>query len=60
LVTTFAGLFLTSILLDDMQMGGISNWLAAALLVWLGALIAGVVLPLFLFKKADPVSHADQ
>ncbi len=51
LVTTFSGLLITSILISGMEIGGISNWLAATLLVWLGALIAGVVLPRFIFKK---------
>jgi hypothetical protein len=54
LVTTFVGLFITSILLSGMQIGGISNWLAATLLVWLGALIASVVLPRYIFKVAEP------
>jgi uncharacterized membrane protein YvlD (DUF360 family) len=54
LVTTFVGLFITSIALSGMQIGGISNWLAATLLVWLGALIAGAVLPRYLFKVAEP------
>lgn len=44
LVTTFAGLFVTSVLVADMHIGGISNWLLATLLVWAGALVAGVVL----------------
>lgn len=51
LVTTFAGLFITSTLLDGMEIGGISNWLAATLLVWIGALIAGLILPALMFKK---------
>jgi len=51
LVTTFAGLFITSRLLDGMELGGLSNWLAATLLVWLGSLIAGLILPIYMFKK---------
>ncbi len=54
LVTTFLGLFITSISLTGMQIGGISNWLAATLLVWLGALIAAVVLPRYIFNAAEP------
>ena len=53
LVTTFVGLFITSTLISGMEIGGISNWLAATLLVWLGALIAGAVLPRLMFKKVD-------
>ena len=51
LVTTFFGLFITSILVDGMTIGGLSNWLAATLLVWVGALIAGMILPVVAFKK---------
>ncbi len=53
LVTTFISLFLTSILVSDMVIGGISNWLLATLIVWLGALIAGTILPRYVFKKSD-------
>ena len=44
LVTTFVGLLVTSLLVSDMQIGGLGNWLLATLLVWLGALLAGAVL----------------
>ncbi|MBI5869953.1 MAG: phage holin family protein [Actinobacteria bacterium] len=52
LVTTFVGLLVTDTLSDGLNISGISTWLLASLIVWLCALIAGVVLPLFLFKKA--------
>ena len=51
LVTTFLGLYLTSVLVDGMTIGGISNWLAATLIVWLGALLAGLILPVYAFRK---------
>lgn len=51
LVTTFVGLWATSYLLSGFEMGGVRNLLLATFIVWLGALIAGVVLPMFLFKK---------
>jgi hypothetical protein len=51
LVTTFVGLFLTSILLPGMQTGGVTNLFMATFIVWLGALIAGIVLSKFLFAK---------
>lgn len=51
LVTTFVGLYITSKLVDGMVIGGISNWLAATLLVWLGSLIASLFLPLIALKK---------
>ncbi len=51
LVTTLAGLFITSSILEGMEIGGIANLLAATLIVWLGALIAGLILPVIAFKK---------
>lgn len=51
LVTTFLGLFLTEIFVDGMVIGGIANWLAATLLVWLGTLVASLVLPMLMFKS---------
>ena len=48
LVTTFCGLLLTSLLISDMQIGGLSNWLLATLLVWLGALVSGALLPRYI------------
>ena len=51
LVTTFVGLWITSLFVQGMTLGGLANWLAATLLVWIGALIAGIVLPIFVFKS---------
>ncbi|TDL78080.1 hypothetical protein E2L08_12330 [Palleronia sediminis] len=44
LVTIFLGLFVTASLLPTMQIGGISNWLAATLLIWIGSLAAAMFL----------------
>jgi hypothetical protein len=51
LVTIFLGLFVTELIMSDMQIGGLSNWLAATLLVWLGSLVASVLLPIYVFKQ---------
>lgn len=51
LITTFVGLFITDIFVPGMEIGGLANWLAATLLVWLGALISGILIPRFLFKE---------
>ena len=51
LVTIFVGLFVTELIMDSMQIGGISNWLAATLLVWVGSLIASILLPIYVFKQ---------
>jgi hypothetical protein len=51
LVTIFLGLFVTDMLMAGMQIGGIANWLAATLLVWIGSLVASVLLPIYVFKR---------
>ncbi len=50
LVVTFLGLLITELVTSGLTIGGISNLLAATLLVWLGAVIAGVLLPIYVFK----------
>jgi len=51
LVSAFIGLKVTEWLATGLVIGGISNWLAATLLVWLGSLIAGILIPLYVFKS---------
>jgi putative membrane protein len=51
LVTTFVGLLITDYFSDGLNISGVSTWLLASLIVWVSALLAGVILPLFLFKK---------
>jgi len=51
LVTTFLGLLLTDLLSDGLSIDGVLTWVLATVIVWLGALLAGVILPMFLFKE---------
>ena len=51
LIVTFVGLLVTDLVTAGLTVGGVSNLLAATLLVWLGALIASVVLPIYVFKE---------
>lgn len=51
LIVTFVGLLVTDLITAGLTIGGISNLLAATLLVWLGALIASIVLPIYVFKE---------
>ena len=51
LIVTFVGLLVTDLITAGLTIGGISNLLAATLLVWLGALIASVVLPIYVFTE---------
>lgn len=51
LVTTFVGLLVTDIFSSGLSISGLSTWILATLIVWLCALLAGVILPLLLFKN---------
>ena len=51
LIVTFVGLLVTDLITAGLTIGGVSNLLAATLLVWLGALIASVVLPIYVFTE---------
>ncbi len=51
LVTTVVGLIITDIFVDGMSIKGFGTWAVATLIVWLAAVLAGLVLPMFMFKK---------
>ena len=52
LVTTFFGLLVTTWLTNGLQITGFSTWVLATLIVWLFGVIALLVLPMVVFKKA--------
>jgi putative membrane protein len=52
LVATFVGLVVTSIVSDGLEISGATTWVLATLIVWIASLLAAVILPLFLVKKA--------
>ena len=51
LIVTLLGLIITELLVSDFTIGGIANLLAATLIVWIGALIAGILVPKYLFPS---------
>jgi putative membrane protein len=51
LVATFIGLLVTSLISDGMSIDGFVTWVAATVIVWLAALLAGLILPLIFVKK---------
>lgn len=53
LITTFVGLLVTDMLVSGLTVGGVANLLAATLLVWVGAMISGILIPMFLFKELN-------
>ena len=52
LVTTFVGLLFTTVVSDGLTIDGVKTWVLATLIVWLAALLAALILPVFLVKKA--------
>ncbi|HEY5247067.1 MAG TPA: phage holin family protein [Dermatophilaceae bacterium] len=52
LVTTFVGLLVTTWISSGLQIDGAQTWVLATLIVWLGALLAVLLLPVFLVKEA--------
>lgn len=52
LVTTFVGLLVTTWLTDGIVISGATTWVVATLLVWLFGVLAMLLLPLVIFKKA--------
>jgi uncharacterized membrane protein YvlD (DUF360 family) len=51
LVTTLVGLIVTVLVTDGLQIDGFTAWVVGTLIVWLGGVIAALILPLILFKK---------
>jgi putative membrane protein len=51
LVTTLVGLIITDVLSDGLTIDGATAWVVGTLIVWLGAVLAALILPLFVFKS---------
>lgn len=51
LVATLVSLIVTVIVTDSLTISGLVTWILAAVIVWLGALVARLLLPLVLFKQ---------
>lgn len=51
LVTTLFVLWLTTLFTSGVEITDLTAWILAPLIIWLVTVLAGVVLPLFLFKK---------
>jgi uncharacterized membrane protein len=61
LVTTYLGLLVTDLVSDGLTIEGMWTWVLATIIVWLAAMIAAVILPLFFLKEAvERVSDDDR
>ena len=52
LVSTLVALIVTDLLSDGLSISGATTWILATLIIWVVAVAASLILPLFLFKKA--------
>ncbi|NCU38660.1 hypothetical protein EOL96_06425 [Candidatus Saccharibacteria bacterium] len=51
LITTFVGLFLTVLFTSGLRIDDVSTWVIAPLIIWLAVVLAGILLPMMLFKE---------
>jgi putative membrane protein len=59
LIATLIGLIVTDLVFDGFSISGAWTWVAATVIVWLGGLIAALILPLiFLRNRADGAQPA--
>ena len=58
LVATLLGLIVTSWISSGLQITGLTTWVLATLIVWLAALLAGLLLPVILVKMGVESARA--
>ncbi len=51
LIATLVSLIVTDLLTDGLSISGVTTWILAALIVWLAALVAALLLPFLGLKK---------
>lgn len=51
LVSTLVGLIITTLISDGLTINGATAWVVGTLIVWLGGVLAALLLPLFIFKS---------
>jgi putative membrane protein len=52
LLTAFVGLLVTDLVADALNIDGAMTWILATIIVWLGGLLAGILLPMIFLKEA--------
>jgi uncharacterized membrane protein YvlD (DUF360 family) len=51
LIATLVSLIVTTLLTDGLSIDGVGTWIAATVIVWLGSVLAGFILPFLGLKK---------
>ena len=59
LVATFVALLVTVLFTNGLTVASVSTWVLAPFIIWAVTVVAGVVLPMLLFKKALQSSGGD-
>jgi hypothetical protein len=52
LLATLVALIVSDVLSDGLSISGVTTWLLATLIVWITSVLAGVLLPMVMFRKA--------
>jgi putative membrane protein len=52
LVVTFLGLLVTTIVSEGLSIDGVTTWVLATVIVWLAAMVAALLLPVLIAKRA--------
>jgi hypothetical protein len=52
LLATLVALIVSDLLSDGLSISGVTTWVLATLIVWIVSVLAGVLLPMVMFKKA--------
>jgi uncharacterized membrane protein YvlD (DUF360 family) len=58
LIATFVSLLITTIVSDGLSISGLSTWIAATVIVWIGSLLAVFILPYLGLRKYLEVKRA--
>ena len=51
LIATFVGLLVTDLVSDGLNIVGATTWILATIIVWLGGLLAGIILPMIFLEE---------
>jgi hypothetical protein len=51
LISTFVALVVTAIVSDGLRIDGVAAWVLATVIVWAASLLAGILLPITVFKR---------
>jgi hypothetical protein len=57
LIAILLSLLVTSLIIPGVQIGSVTTWVGATVLVWIGSLVACLLLPALVFRNAAPTTQ---